>query len=910
MRPILRRLWHAFRHQRRDAELHEELEFHRTMKRREFEAAGYTPADAVHATARALGSGALARDHAYDVWYPSWLQGLGQDLRLAFRALASTRIVSAVAVLSLALGIGANTAIFSLVDSVLLRSLPVKDPQRLVSLSTPRVMEQGSNVAGWSYAIWEQLRRRTDLFDGAAVWSAQRFNLTRGGETAFVDGLLVNGSFFDTLGVPAMRGRVFTDADDRRGSGRDGAVAVISASFWRSRFGGAADVIGRTITLEDVPFTIIGITPPDFFGVEVGRAFDVALPIGDEPLVHGRSTWLDRGNFSWLRIIARLKPGDTITTAGARLRAAQPQIRGATLPALPPLPKAIQDSYLTGREGFALLPAAAGVSMLRQQYARPLIILLVAVGLVLLIACANIANLQLARAAARRQEISVRQALGASRWRLGRQVFTESAVLSAIGAALGVAIGSWTSRLLVRQLSAPTGPVFLDLSTDVQVLGFSVAAAITTALLFGVAPAVHASRSQPMEALKATDRRASGGAASTLSSGLVVAQVALSLVLVTAVGLFVGTFTSLASRDLGFKPDRVLLATIDAQHAGIDAGQAGPLYERAADAVRALPGVADAALSIMTPIQGGGLVDAIAVSGGAEVPKTILGGLGNAWGNVVSPGWFRTLGITLVAGRDFDDRDGQNVRHVAIVNQSLVRAFLDGQNPLGHTITSVPPQIPPMEIVGVVADSVYGSPREQPSPTVYTPLAQWDGSAALRMMGLSVRAGRGPASALTKTIAAAIGSINRDLSLTFRTLTDQVNASLMQERLIAMLSACLGALALLLAGVGLYGVMSYAVAQRRTELGIRLALGARPAAVVRLVLSRAIWLVMTGVAVGILVSLCASRFVVTLLYGLTPRDPATVASAALVLIGVAVSAAVRPAWRAARIDPVATLRSE
>jgi predicted permease len=759
--------------------------------------------------------------------------------------------------------------------------------------------------------VWEQIRQRTDVFAGAAASSfPQRFNLARRGEAELVDGLWVSGSFFDVLGVPAVLGRVLTDDDDRRGGGRDGAVAMISYGFWQDRFGGAADVIGRTLTIDRVPFSIVGVAPPDFFGVEVGRTFDVLLPLGTEPLVHDRSPWSDRGMFYWLRIVGRLKAGDTIGAAATRLQAAQAQIREATLPALAPnLPKPVRDAYLTGREGFALLPAATGDSDLRQRYRRPLIFLLVGVGLVLLIACANIANLQLARTISRHREISVRVALGASRWRVARQVFAESVLLASLGAALGLLIASWASRLLVRQLSTTTTTVFLDLRIDARVLLFALGLTIATTLLFGVVPGVRASRSRPMDVLKAHERRVTAGAQFNMSGGLIVAQIALSLVLVVAVGLFARTFTSLASRDLGFRPDKVLLVTIDAAHLGVDTGQVRPLYERAADTVRTLPDVADVALSAVTPVQGGGIINAITVSDGIAVPNTLLGGIGNALGNTVSPGWFRALGIALVSGRDFTKGDSQHAPPVAIVNRALVRAFLNGQSALGHTITAGP-QRPPMEIVGVVADAVYGSLRESATPTVYTPLAQADDTMPMRVISLNVRADRGQARGLIKSVAAAIGTVNSDLTLTFRPLADQVDASLTQERLVALLSGCFGGLALLLAGLGTYGVMSYAVARRRTELGIRMAFGAAPSAIVKVVVWDVARLLAAGLILGALFSLWASRFVASLLYGLSPRDPATFVGAVVVLSVITLGAAGLPAWRASRLDPAQTLRTE
>jgi predicted permease len=822
------------------------------------------------------------------------------DLRLAIRTLRATPIITAVAILSLALGIGANTALFSLVDTLILRALPVREPQRLAI-----VTDRAPQAEWWTNPIWEAIRDKR-LFDAAFAWSTQQFDLAARGESRMVDGVYASGGIYDTLGVPAILGRTLRESDDRRGGGDDGPVVVLSYAFWQQQYGGAADAVGRTLILNGVPFTIVGVTGPDFFGPDIGRAADVTVPLGCEPLIRGKESFLDRRSTWWLTTMVRLAPSQTLESGTTLLRALQPQVREATRP--PDWPANEQATYL--KDPFTLLPGATGISLVRQRYERPLIAILIVVSLVLLVACANVANLLLARATARRQEWSIRIALGASRWRLVRLLLTESLLLSIVGAALGNVLARWGSRLLVQQLTNQASRVFLDLSIDGRVLAFTTAITILTALLFGTAPAFRAAGTAPSDALKKQSRGSVGEARVGVASGLVVVQVALSVVLVIAAGLFGRTFTGLANLQLGFDRDRVLLVAVSAVRTQTRPEDRLGLYERIHQAVVMMPGVARATLSLVSPVSGMIWNTRIQVSDSVELPERQR--VANF--NAIAPGWLQTYGTRLKAGRDLDERDTTAGPRVALVNEAFARKFLNGANPVGHTLQQVTfTSTPPREIVGLVADAIYRNIREPVPPTIYVPLAQFDVRPQNPMpaqVTIALRPASGSPALLVHGAAAAILAANPDLSLTFRTLSDQVASSLAQERLVAMLSGFFAALALLLAGLGLYGVTSYAVTRRRTEIGIRMALGAAPGGVIRLVMARVSLLVGIGVVVGAGVSLWASKFVASLLYGLQPRDPATLIGAALVLSAVGALAGWLPAWRASRTDPAEVLRAE
>jgi len=878
-----------------DAELRDHLERHV----HDLVRAGLDEPTARRRAHQALGGLAQVKEACRDARGTRWVEEFAQDLRYGARLLRANRGFTLVAVLSLALGIGANTAIFSIVDSLLLRSLPVHEPERLAVLGP----------GAWTHPIWVELRdTHASVFESAAAWSDERFDLAPGGESRFVQGIWTSASFFDTLGVRPIMGRGFTPDDDTRGGGGDGPVVVISHGFWQRHFGGAPDVVGRTLTLNRVPFTVVGVTPPEFFGPTVGRRFDVAVPLGAEPLIRGNASLLDGRSAWWLDIVARLAPGQTLDRATAALRAVQPAIREATLPSnWPPhlLPRYLED-------GLRLAPAAMGISELREQYRRPLVALLVVVGLVLLIACANIANLLLARGNARRHEFAMRLALGASRWRLGRQLLAESVLLATLGTLLGLAFAYWGSHLIVSQISTPQNPVFLPLGVSLRTLAFTAGVTAATALLFGIVPAFRAGRAEPSEVASYQSRTLVGTRGGpgvtrggTLGGPLVVSQIALCLVLVVAAGLFVRTFTALATRDIGLDRDPLLVVNLDAERLQLEPPEQRALFERALEEASRVPGVQRAALSVLTPVSNMAWNNEFQFPDGPDLPERerVL------FMNAVSPGWFATYGTTLRAGRDFDRRDREGAPSVAIVNEAFVNKFMKGKDPIGRTFRQTPPQreAQVLQIVGVVEDAVYRDARQPAPPLVYLPLAQtvWNGGP---MPGrITVRTAAGPPEALTRALAHAIRRASPDLALTFQPMAQVVNATLARERLIAMLSAFFGGLALLLAGVGLYGVTSYGVTRRRSEIGVRMALGARTTDVVRLILGRAGAQVALGVAIGAAISLWAVRFVSSLLYGLEPRDPLTFAGAALVLAGVAALAAWLPARRAARTDPARVL---
>jgi putative ABC transport system permease protein len=808
---------------------------------------------------------------------------LAGDLRNGFRQIARNPGLTAIAVLTFALGIGANTALFSIFNSLILRPLPVRDPGSLALLTN----------GSWSYPIWNEIRtRETALFDGALAWSAQRFDLSAGGRTEPVDGAYVSGRLFDVLGVAGIRGRMLSAADDS-GSPADGPVAVISHRLWRQRFDGAHDVVGRQLTVQRVPFTIVGVMPPGFFGPDVGRMTDVMLPFAAEPLIRGPESSLAAKSSWWLQIMVRLKPGQTLEQANAALRVIQAQITEGASRQLQP---------------FTLVAAATGNSSLRSRFEAPLLAMVVAVGLVLLVACANIASLMLARTLARRLEFSVRLALGSSRWRIARLLLIESLMVAVAGAAVGMVFASWSSALLVRQLSTWQGTVSLDLSLDWRALVFTAALACLSALIAGVAPALGLKSVAAGDALKNSGRGIAGDGRFSVRGTLVVAQIAVSFALVVAAGLFLHTFASLNRLPLGFVPEPLLVAELNLQPGGGPPQERGARVERLRDAATSVPGVRSAAVSSTRLLTGGGWSTGIVGIGDGPMVRLRSVGRPMLWLNATTPGWFEAMGIPLRSGRDFEAGDRLGNRLVAIVNETFVRQYLSGEQPLGQTVRLGSDPNTRYEIVGLVGDAVYTTPREGMQPTMYLPMAQRKPTEFWATVLMTVNTAPGTRSVVEREIAEALRRADPAIAFTFGTFDQLVEATVTQERLIALVSAFFGGLALLLAAVGLYGVVAHAVRVRQREIGLRIALGAGPSSILRLVFERVGVLIAAGLALGLAGSLWAARFVETLLFQLAPRDPVTFGGAAAVLVAVGVVAAWLPARRAARLDPVTVLR--
>jgi len=963
-------------------------------------ARGMSPEEARYAAVRKFGNVTRVKEETREVWSFVWLEQLGQDIHYGLRMLAKSPGFAAVAILTLALGIGANTAIFSLVDAVMLRSLPVENPSQLVLLKwgarhAPNIhgyMSSGDcptdlsfgarNPSGCSFSepMFREIAQANVFSATAAFANSGRLNLTGNGPATVINGQLVSGDFFHTMGLKAAAGRLFDAADDTPSAA---PVAVLNYGYWQSAFGAARDVVGHTIELNNVPFTIIGVAEQRFTGITPGSDYDVWLPLSDAQRISDPMRWQNRsGDVSnwWLTIVGRRKPGTPIAQAQAAvngifrnemLHGSVPLFHGgetagapAPRPGAPASGGAVRSQVVYGGGGpmpqptgnkpailpapqeaapasgphkseiasgpetlstaadnpqVTLVPAQTGLTGVRSRYAEPLYVLLLAVGIILLIACANVAGLMLARAAARQKEMAVRLALGAGRARVVRQLLTESVMLSVLGGGLGILFAYWGAHAIISFVSSNQArPLGFATGVDLRVLGFTVTVSLLTGILFGIAPAFRGARVDLTPALKegegsCTSSGHAGGKWFSIGNALVVAQVALAIVVLMGAGLLVRTLANLRSIDVGFDSHNILIFGIDPTLIGYKGPQMDSFYRDLQGRLSEIPGVKSASYSMVPLLSDGLMVTMFHWPGTPQDQNSEADVLG------VGPNFFETLHIPLLAGRGFNASDFKlsasnggatptSAPTPVIVNQAFVEKYIGKEYPLGKQFgqseaDATGPRSPGYEIIGVVRDAKYNSLRRDIHPMMYMP--QNFGGASFEL-----RTAADP-QAILPAIREVVAKVNTNLPLfDVKTESEQIDRLLFQERLVARLSSFFALLALVLACVGLYGLLSYEVSRRTREIGIRMALGAHPGSVLRLVLGQGIVLAIVGAAAGIGVALCVTRYLASMLYDVHANDPLTMIAVALLLTLVALSACYIPARRAMRVDPLVALRYE
>jgi len=853
-------------------------------------ARGMPPAEAAAAARRKFGNPAMVREEIYRMNTVGWLESTWQDLRYAARVLRLSPGFATVAILSLALGVGANTAIFQLLDAVRLRSLPVRNPQELAEVKIVggnHGMGINQQYGELTRPIWQVIHDKQRVFSGTFAWSVNQHYVGRGSEMRHFHGLWVTGDFFRVLGVQPWRGRLLLPEDE-------GACpvthAVVSYSYWRSEMGGREPGTGTKTIMDNDAVEIVGVTPPEFFGMSVGDDFDIALPFCRQ------KEELRRDIFE-VSVMGRLKPGSTLARASAEMNALSPGIFEATVP--PGRDPRSVEMYKHFR--LSAYPASQGVSWLRESYDRPLWLLLGIAGLVLLIACANLANLMLARASTRAREFAVRLALGASRARLVRQLLAESALLAAAGTACGIALARSLSGVLVWSLSTEGSSVNLNTAMDWRVLLFAAGVAVLTCAAFGVLPALRASQGQPAAAMKAGGRgMTTGRERFSLQRLMVVTQISVSLVLLVAALLFVRSFRNLMTFDPGMRESGITAGFLGFWQSNLPAQRWLDFKRELLDEVRATPGVLNAATTTNSPLLGSSWEHGVHIG-------ALEGDSKFTW---VSPGYFDTMGIPVVRGRGFTENDTANSTRVAVVNRTFGRKYLSGADPIGQNLRTIQePNYPSTvyEIVGVIPDTQYNDLRGVTPPMTFAPASQLPAPGP--WTGLMIYSNAPPA-AIGAAIKRRLAARHPDVIVEFSDFQKDIRDQLAPERLMAMLSGFFGALAALLAMVGLYGVVSFIVARRRHEIGIRLALGAECGRVVAMVMRDAARLLAVGIALGTAASLLAGRSAGSLLFGLKPWDPATLAAAGTLLAAIAAAASFVPARRAARLDPMDALRDE
>ncbi|MBI4473101.1 MAG: ABC transporter permease [Acidobacteria bacterium] len=819
------------------------------------------------------------------------MENLKQDILYAVRTVLKQPAFAVVAILTIALGIGANTAIFSLVNAALIRPLPVESPEELMFVyhgtrETPYLTA--------SYPDYVDLRNQNTVFSDLIAYAQSQVSFTSGEGTEIISAVVVTGNYFDMLGVRPILGRDFASEEDQVPNTH--AVTVLNYAFWQGRFSGDPNIVGRSLMINGRNFTVIGVAPPGFTAPDLLSDFSIYVPMMMQELVRppsagggGNPRMLDQRGRRWITMMGRLKPGISREEAQGNITAINEQIQ--------------QLHAATNREIVATLhPATEGRPGVRQRLIPVAWLLMTVAGIVLLIACANVANLLLVHNTSRRREIAIRLSLGASRARLISQLLMESAIISIAGAAIGLLIGSWSLSLLFRATAIQTIiPIRIDLGLDPRVLTFTLLLSFLTGVVFGLAPAVRSARTDVVPELKNDVSGADGGRLFGLRNTLVIAQMAMSLVLLAAAGLFLRSLWASQSTALGMDLERVALMQLNLNLAGYDRPRSTEFYRRVVERVEAIPGVEAAGLSRVLPLSGATRLTFLFLEG-RDYPDNRADQFP---ANTVSSNFFASLGIPLIRGRNFNDQDGPQSQRVAIVSKTLADRAWPGQDPIGKVVRTAA-GAPPIQIVGVVADSKYGSTREENQPVVYYPLSQ----NLETYMFLTVRTPSDPARLLA-VLRSQVQAMDPRLPLSnVRTMLEHVRIALLPDRLAVLLLGVFAGLAVLLAAVGTYGIVSYSVSQRTREIGIRMAVGAQNIHVLKLIVGKAMMLAVIGILIGLAAAFGVTRFARAFLFGVTPTDPLTFAAVAAILAVVALVSSYIPARRAAKMDPLAALRIE
>ncbi len=893
---------------RMESDMDRELRFHMERRAEDLVRGGMSE-EAARRQARAEFGGVEARkDECREALGLRLVDDARADFRYMFRMLRQSPAFSAVAIASLALGIGANTAIFTLMEAALWKTVPVKNPEelRLLSWVSGPISVMGNTWGQWthtpnssgstsfSYAVFRGLQRHSESVRNLFAFKpAGRIIAVIDGHAELVTSEMVSGNFYEAAGVSTIAGRPITASDDVPGAG---AAVVISESFWSRRFGRNASVIGKQISLSQVPVTIIGVNSPEFHGMGPGQNPDVYFPISAQPAIlsnqysRTNGSLLDDPDSWWLLIMARLRPEVSESQAQAALDVVLQQAVRESLP----------DRRKRDRPRLQLLTGARGLDELRERFHKPLLVLLALAGLVLLIACANLANLLLARATARQREISVRLAMGAGRWRIVRQMVSEGLVLAFLGGTVGLLLGYWLRNGIPSLLATSWSASPFQAQFDLQVLVLSIGIAFLTGILFSLAPAWQSTRVPVNSALKDGGRTTMSLPKLLAGRSLVVLQISLSLLLLVGAGLFVRTLQNLKSANLGFRPERILLFTIDPPRVRYAAAARIRLFSRLEEQVAAIPGIQSATLS----------QDALVANNRSTTRFRPIGRTGRpgdqdkGWINFVGNRFFETMGIPILAGRSLDARDRANSLPVAVVNQQFVRSFFPDGEAVGKSVVN---NKTTYQIVGICGDALFDQVRSPAPPTFYKPFSQ---ASDVRDMTFEIKTAASEAS-IVKSVREVVRSIDKDLPIfDIRTQTEQIDATLSRERIFAALTSGFGLLALVLAAVGIYGIMAYGVARRTSEIGVRMALGAQRRQVLTMILRESALLAAAGVAIGIGAAVGITRYIASMLYGLRPSDPLSFAGAVVLLLAIAMLAGWWPARKASRLDPMAALRHE